>query len=89
VLLVLLCLVLPFVAVLIRDGPCLKVLWAFLLQLCVTSLALFTASIKSLKIDDSGADHGHPLVPRRDMMVASPKLEFLVTRINGMAVSPR
>ncbi|WP_225448107.1 YqaE/Pmp3 family membrane protein [Streptacidiphilus sp. P02-A3a] len=34
VLLVLLCLVLPFLAVLIKEGPCLKVLWAFLLQLC-------------------------------------------------------
>jgi uncharacterized membrane protein YqaE (UPF0057 family) len=34
VLLVLLCLVLPFVAVWIKDGFCLKVLWAFLLQLC-------------------------------------------------------
>jgi uncharacterized membrane protein YqaE (UPF0057 family) len=28
-----LCLVLPFVAVLIKKGPCLQVLWAFLLQL--------------------------------------------------------
>jgi uncharacterized membrane protein YqaE (UPF0057 family) len=34
VLLVLLCLILPFLAVLIKDGPSLKVLWAFLLQLC-------------------------------------------------------
>jgi uncharacterized membrane protein YqaE (UPF0057 family) len=34
VLLVLLCLVLPFLAVLIKEGPCLKVLWAFLFQLC-------------------------------------------------------
>ncbi len=34
VLLVLLCLVLPFLAVLIKDGPSLKVVWAFLLQLC-------------------------------------------------------
>ena len=34
VLLVLLCFVLPFLAVLIKEGPCLKVLWAFLLQLC-------------------------------------------------------
>jgi uncharacterized membrane protein YqaE (UPF0057 family) len=34
VLLVLLCLVLPFVAVFIKEGPSLKVLWAFLLQLC-------------------------------------------------------
>jgi uncharacterized membrane protein YqaE (UPF0057 family) len=33
VLLVLLCLVLPFVAVLIKKGPCIEVLWAFLLQL--------------------------------------------------------
>lgn len=33
VLLVLLCLVLPWLAVLIKDGPTLKVLWAFLLQL--------------------------------------------------------
>lgn len=33
VLLVLLCLVLPWLAVLIKDGPSLKVLWAFLLQL--------------------------------------------------------
>ncbi|GAA1943146.1 YqaE/Pmp3 family membrane protein [Kitasatospora viridis] len=33
VLLVLLCLVLPWLAVLIKEGPCLKVLWAFLLQL--------------------------------------------------------
>jgi uncharacterized membrane protein YqaE (UPF0057 family) len=33
VLLVLLCLVLPFVAVLIKKGPCIQVLWAFLLQL--------------------------------------------------------
>jgi uncharacterized membrane protein YqaE (UPF0057 family) len=34
VLLVLLCLFLPFLAVLIKDGPSMKVLWAFLLQLC-------------------------------------------------------
>jgi uncharacterized membrane protein YqaE (UPF0057 family) len=34
VLLVLLCLILPWLAVLIEDGPSLKVLWAFLLQLC-------------------------------------------------------
>jgi len=34
VLLVLLCLVLPFVAVAIKDGFSIKVLWAFLLQLC-------------------------------------------------------
>jgi uncharacterized membrane protein YqaE (UPF0057 family) len=33
VLLVLLCLVLPFLAVLIHDGPSKKVLWALLLQL--------------------------------------------------------
>jgi uncharacterized membrane protein YqaE (UPF0057 family) len=33
VLLILLCLFLPFVAVLIKKGPCLDVLWAFLLQL--------------------------------------------------------
>ncbi len=33
VLLVLLCLILPFLAVLIKEGLCLKVLWAFLLQL--------------------------------------------------------
>ena len=34
VLLVLLCLVLPWLAVLIKDGPRLTVLWAFLLWLC-------------------------------------------------------
>ncbi len=34
VLLILLCLVFPFLAVLIDKGPSLKVLWAFLLQLC-------------------------------------------------------
>jgi uncharacterized membrane protein YqaE (UPF0057 family) len=34
VLLVLLCLVLPALAVLIKDGLSIKVLWAFLLQLC-------------------------------------------------------
>jgi uncharacterized membrane protein YqaE (UPF0057 family) len=34
VLLVLLCLVLPWLAVLIKEGPSLRVLWAFLLQLC-------------------------------------------------------
>jgi uncharacterized membrane protein YqaE (UPF0057 family) len=34
VLLIILCLFLPFLAVLIRDGPSIKVLWAFLLQLC-------------------------------------------------------
>lgn len=34
VLLVLLALVLPWLAVLIKDGLSLKVLWAFLLQLC-------------------------------------------------------
>ncbi|MFE6054905.1 YqaE/Pmp3 family membrane protein [Kitasatospora sp. NPDC056446] len=33
VLLILLCLVLPWLAVLIKDGPSIKVLWAFLLQL--------------------------------------------------------
>ena len=33
VLLILLCLVLPFLAVLIKKGPCIEVLWAFLLQL--------------------------------------------------------
>lgn len=33
-LLVLLCLFLPFLAVLLKEGPSLKVLWAFLLQLC-------------------------------------------------------
>jgi uncharacterized membrane protein YqaE (UPF0057 family) len=33
-LLVLLCLVLPFLAVLLKEGPTLHVLWAFLLQLC-------------------------------------------------------
>ncbi|MCC9307803.1 YqaE/Pmp3 family membrane protein [Kitasatospora sp. RB6PN24] len=33
VLLVLLCLVLPWLAVLIKEGPTIKVLWAFLLQL--------------------------------------------------------
>lgn len=32
-LLVLLCLVLPWLAVLLKDGPSMKVLWAFLLQL--------------------------------------------------------
>ena len=34
VLLILLCLVLPFVAVAIKEGLSIKVLWAFLLQLC-------------------------------------------------------
>jgi uncharacterized membrane protein YqaE (UPF0057 family) len=34
VLLIILCFFLPFLAVLIKDGPSLKVLWAFLLQLC-------------------------------------------------------
>jgi uncharacterized membrane protein YqaE (UPF0057 family) len=34
VLLIILCLFLPFLAVLIDDGPSIKVLWAFLLQLC-------------------------------------------------------
>ena len=33
VLLVLLCLILPFLAVLIKKGPCIEVLWALLLQL--------------------------------------------------------
>jgi uncharacterized membrane protein YqaE (UPF0057 family) len=33
VLLILLCLVLPFLAVLIKKGPCKDVLWALLLQL--------------------------------------------------------
>ena len=33
-LLVILCLFLPFLAVLIKEGPTLRVLWAFLLQLC-------------------------------------------------------
>lgn len=33
VLLVILCLFLPFLAVLIKKGPCIEVLWAFLLQL--------------------------------------------------------
>jgi uncharacterized membrane protein YqaE (UPF0057 family) len=33
VLLVLLCLLLPFLAVLIKKGPCIQVLWALLLQL--------------------------------------------------------
>ena len=32
-LLVVLCLLLPFLAVLIKKGPCIEVLWAFLLQL--------------------------------------------------------
>lgn len=32
-LLVVLCFFLPFLAVLLKDGPSLKVLWAFLLQL--------------------------------------------------------
>jgi uncharacterized membrane protein YqaE (UPF0057 family) len=31
--LIILCFFLPFVAVLIKKGPCLAVLWAFLLQL--------------------------------------------------------
>lgn len=34
VLLILLCLILPFLAVLIDEGLSIKVLWAFLLQLC-------------------------------------------------------
>jgi uncharacterized membrane protein YqaE (UPF0057 family) len=33
VLLILLCLVLPFLAVLLKKGPCRQVLWALLLQL--------------------------------------------------------
>lgn len=33
VLLVLLCLVLPWLAVLLKEGPSVRVLWAFLLQL--------------------------------------------------------
>ncbi|WP_082763456.1 YqaE/Pmp3 family membrane protein [Frondihabitans sp. PAMC 28766] len=33
ILLIILCFFFPFVAVLIHDGPSLKVLWAFLLQL--------------------------------------------------------
>jgi uncharacterized membrane protein YqaE (UPF0057 family) len=33
VLLILLCLVLPFLAVLLKKGLCMDVLWAFLLQL--------------------------------------------------------
>ncbi len=33
VLLVLLCLVVPWLAVLLKEGPSIKVLWAFLLQL--------------------------------------------------------
>jgi len=33
VLLIVLCLFLPFLAVLLKKGPCLAVLWAFLLQL--------------------------------------------------------
>ncbi len=33
VLLVLLCFFLPFLAVLLKEGPSIKVLWAFLLQL--------------------------------------------------------
>lgn len=32
-LLVILCFFLPFLAVLLKDGPSIKVLWAFLLQL--------------------------------------------------------
>jgi uncharacterized membrane protein YqaE (UPF0057 family) len=34
VLLILLCLILPWVAVAIKEGFTIKVLWAFLLQLC-------------------------------------------------------
>jgi uncharacterized membrane protein YqaE (UPF0057 family) len=33
VLLIILCFFLPFLAVLIRYGPCMKVIWAILLQL--------------------------------------------------------
>jgi uncharacterized membrane protein YqaE (UPF0057 family) len=33
VLLIILCFFLPFLAVLIKKGPCIEVLWAFLLQL--------------------------------------------------------
>jgi uncharacterized membrane protein YqaE (UPF0057 family) len=33
VLLIILCLFFPFLAVLIHKGPCIEVLWAFLLQL--------------------------------------------------------
>jgi uncharacterized membrane protein YqaE (UPF0057 family) len=33
VFLIILCLFLPFLAVLIKKGPCIQVLWAFLLQL--------------------------------------------------------
>jgi uncharacterized membrane protein YqaE (UPF0057 family) len=33
VLLIVLCLFFPFIAVLIHDGPCMKVVWALLLQL--------------------------------------------------------
>lgn len=33
VLLIVLCFFLPFLAVLLKDGPSIKVLWAFLLQL--------------------------------------------------------
>jgi uncharacterized membrane protein YqaE (UPF0057 family) len=32
-LLIILCFFFPFIAVLIKDGPTIKVLWAFLLQL--------------------------------------------------------
>lgn len=34
VLLVLLALVAPWLAILLKEGPSMKVLWAFLLQLC-------------------------------------------------------
>jgi HAD superfamily hydrolase (TIGR01509 family) len=47
VLLVLLRLVLPFVAFLLKDGPSLKVFWAFLLQLCEHIRGSFMASTKS------------------------------------------
>ena len=33
ILLIILCFLLPFLAVLIKKGPCIEVLWAFLLQL--------------------------------------------------------
>lgn len=33
VLLIILCFFFPFIAVLIHDGPCMKVVWALLLQL--------------------------------------------------------
>ena len=33
ILLIILCFFLPFLAVLIKKGPCMEVVWAFLLQL--------------------------------------------------------